>query len=232
MKLKNYLQLCRVSNLPTVWTNVLAALLLSGSFSSDSFFLLALSLSLFYSGGMCLNDFFDAEPDRVSKPLRPIPAGKISLQNAGIFSTLLLGSGLFILLFLPFSRGFFSGLLLLSLIFIYNFLHKKYPASILLMASCRFMVFAISALAVTGKIGNVILLAGTVQYLYTLSISAVARAENESRFQRFSIVPFMIAGISLLDGILMASFASPAWIAAGIAGSGLTLFSQKFVRGD
>ena len=52
---KAYLDLCRVSNLPTVWTNVLAALLLAeGEFVWSHVTLLALSLSLLYSGGMCL----------------------------------------------------------------------------------------------------------------------------------------------------------------------------------
>ena len=46
---KAYLALCRVSNLPTVWTNVLAACLLAGGgCEAASFMLLALALSCFY----------------------------------------------------------------------------------------------------------------------------------------------------------------------------------------
>jgi 4-hydroxybenzoate polyprenyltransferase len=233
MKLKSYLKLCRVSNLPTVWTNVLAALVLSGSFLSGNFLLLALSLSLFYSGGMCLNDFFDAEPDRLSKPFRPIPSGEISVRNAGIFSSVLLGSGLFILLLLPHPAGLFPGLLLLVLIFAYDLLHKKNPASIFLMASCRFMVFIIAAISVTGEIGNIVLIAAAVQFFYILLISITAKYENGSHFQNSqSVIPFMIAGISVLDGIMMAAFSSPVWMAAGIAGGVLTITGQKFVRGD
>ncbi len=38
-----------------------------------------------YGGGVVLNDFFDADLDRVERPERPIPSGKASKQGAGIF---------------------------------------------------------------------------------------------------------------------------------------------------
>ena len=63
-----YLLLARVSNLPTVWSNVLAGLV-AGSAIQDSnmqpatLALLLLSASAFYTGGMFLNDAFDAPFD-------------------------------------------------------------------------------------------------------------------------------------------------------------------------
>src|SRR3990172_5795472 len=99
---KSYLSLCRISNLPTVWTNVLAAVVLSGSgFSWSDFLLLSLSMSLFYSGGMCLNDMLDRTIDDIKKPFRPIPAGRISLQRAAIFTIALLAVALGLLFLLP-----------------------------------------------------------------------------------------------------------------------------------
>ena len=51
--LRGIATLCRASNLPTVWTNVLAAALLSGADAGPGTIgLLALSLSAFYCGGM------------------------------------------------------------------------------------------------------------------------------------------------------------------------------------
>jgi len=43
---------------------------------------------------------------------------------------------------------------------------------------------------------------------------------------------FLLAGISLLDGILLAVLAGPAWLAAGVGGFLLTLAGQKYMRGD
>ncbi|MDW7772085.1 MAG: UbiA family prenyltransferase [Desulfobulbaceae bacterium] len=229
----NYLTLCRVSNLPTVWTNVLASLVLTGeAYSIPVFLLLCLSLSLFYSGGMCLNDVLDAKEDRLKKAFRPIPAGKISLRNGAVFASGLLGSGLILLLAAPFNRAVLPGLLLLVFIGAYNILHRQYRAGILLMASCRLMIFVIAAAAAAGTVGNIVLLGGAVQFLYILLVSAAARLEKQSNQYAYPPIPLMIAGISLLDGMLMAAVASPAWLLAGLAGGALTLFGQKFVRGD
>ena len=61
---KTVLAICRVSNLPTVWMNVLTAAVLSGmGVELSSLSLLLLSLSCFYCGGMCLNDVFDRSFD-------------------------------------------------------------------------------------------------------------------------------------------------------------------------
>src|SRR5689334_7369814 len=78
MNLSLFLRLGRVSNLPTILSNVIAGALLSGAdFSGNSIFLLALSFCAFYVGGMFLNDAFDADTDRVQRPERPIPRGEV-----------------------------------------------------------------------------------------------------------------------------------------------------------
>jgi 4-hydroxybenzoate polyprenyltransferase len=76
---RTVLRLGRVSNLPTVWTNALAGAVLAAgvSFAAWPVVTAALALSLFYVGGMWLNDGFDAEVDARERPERPIPAGEI-----------------------------------------------------------------------------------------------------------------------------------------------------------
>lgn len=76
MTLTLALRLGRISNLPTVWTNVLVGVLLTGAALGDARLpLLMLALSLFYVGGMFLNDAFDREFDAQHRPDRPIPSG-------------------------------------------------------------------------------------------------------------------------------------------------------------
>ncbi|OGR05760.1 MAG: hypothetical protein A2511_10085 [Deltaproteobacteria bacterium RIFOXYD12_FULL_50_9] len=230
-----YLKLCRVSNLPTIWTNVLCAVVLSTSdfFPWQAFLLLALSLSLFYSGGMCLNDLCDAEIDKVKKPFRPIPSGVISRQSAVVFTVILFLAAFSLLLFVPFPKAGLAGAALLMLIVLYDLSHKNQPASVFLMAACRLMVFVVSAVAVSGALGFAAATAGVVQFVYILLITVIARLEK-SRAREYSLplIPIMISAISLLDGLIMALCAGPVWLLAGLGGMLLTRFGHRYVKGD
>ncbi|MDD2732486.1 MAG: UbiA family prenyltransferase [Desulfuromonadaceae bacterium] len=232
--LKTYIELCRISNLPTVWSNVLAAVILSGEpFSWGAFSTLALSLSLFYSAGMALNDIFDAAIDRIQRPGRPIPSGRITPLAA-----YLLTGGLFVAAFallFAFSHrsAVFAGFVLLVLIILYDRYHKGHPSSVLLMAACRAMVYVVSGYALAGKISGAVLTVALIQFGYIVCISVTARYENHrSTPFTFPVIPLMLAGICLVDGIFLAAVTSPFWLAAGVCGMLLTLMGQRFVRGD
>jgi len=95
------MRLGRVSNLPTVWTNVCAGVVLSGAaVTAQLTLLLIVSLSLFYVGGMFLNDAFDQRFDRREQPYRPIPAGEVTTAMVFACGFGLLALGLVILLIL------------------------------------------------------------------------------------------------------------------------------------
>jgi 4-hydroxybenzoate polyprenyltransferase len=98
-KLRAWLILTRGSNLPTVWSNVIAGWLLAqglrlpplgtdfwkqppDSPAWGSLLLLLLGVSLTYVGGMILNDAFDAHWDAERRSTRPIPAGLIDVRDA------------------------------------------------------------------------------------------------------------------------------------------------------
>lgn len=229
----DYLKLCRVSNLPTVWTNVLAAVVLSGSDFSGYIAVPAFSMSLFYSGGMCMNDVLDSGLDRLRRPSRPIPSGLISPFRGAVFSAVLLLAGLLVLGFSPYPEALYSGSVLLALIIAYNLFHNMFTGSILLMAGCRFMIFAVTAAAVQGRAAKFVLMAGAIQFLYTIAISYMARLEKKHFSSLvFPIIPFMIAGFSLVDGLVLGFVAGPVWLLAGLSGACLTVLAQKFVRGD
>ena len=68
-----HLKLGRVSNLPTVWTNVLAGTILGGGDAGGArTVLVALAMSMFYIGGMYLNDYCDRHliPQSAADPER------------------------------------------------------------------------------------------------------------------------------------------------------------------
>ena len=72
---KTALKLGRVSNLPTVWSNVIAAFALTGGAPLRVVVTAAVAMSLLYVGGMYLNDAFDRDIDASERANRPIPSG-------------------------------------------------------------------------------------------------------------------------------------------------------------
>jgi 4-hydroxybenzoate polyprenyltransferase len=226
--------LCRVSNLPTVWMNVLAAIVLSSAdFSLADFLLLTVALSGLYCGGMGLNDLFDREFDEVHQPYRPIPAGRISVAVARTITTACFVLGLGLLLAAPQPSAILPGAGLLALIFLYDWLHKRHPASVVLMAGCRTMVFVVVGWALTGRAEPWVVLGGGLQFAYTLLVTVVARYEGQrSGGFGFPLIPRMIASMALLDGIVLAVAVDPKWLLAGLAGAALTHLGQQYVRGD
>lgn len=138
-----WLDLARAGNFPSVWSNVLAALVLSapvvGVWPPAGPLLLAmLAGSLAYAGGTTLNDVFDAGFDRARRPERAIPRGLISRATAGWVGGLQLAAGLGLLVGLH--AEWLPVLGLGACILVYDWLHKKWAGSVVVMAGCRLML--------------------------------------------------------------------------------------------
>lgn len=232
--IKGYVDLCRVSNLPSVWTNVLcASILATGGFSWGGYLVPAASLSCFYMAGMCLNDICDAGYDSIHRPSRPIPSGRVTVGGAALLTILFFSTGFALLLASSHSSSLYAAALLLVFILLYDLYHKENQFSVLLMASCRFMVFVVTCYAVAGKLSSMLLAAGGVQFSYVIALSLVARHENSRGVPfNFPVLPLMLAGICLVDGIMLAVLVTPLWLLAGVSGSVAMLLGQRFVRGD
>src|SRR5213592_2077555 len=92
-----YVLLARFSNLPTIWTNVLAGTVVSGTAVVGSDVgRLCLAISFLYTAGMFLNDAFDREFDARVRPDRPIPAGDVTTRETFSIGWLLLAAGLLV----------------------------------------------------------------------------------------------------------------------------------------
>lgn len=236
-RLRSYLELCRASNLPTVWTNVLAAALMSRAPGQPWPWLASLaagsSLTLTYLAGMALNDVLDVEEDRVKKPLRPIPSGRISRAGAALCAAGLFVAGLTLLALFCSWRSLGAGLALVVTVYLYDRLHRRSAATVLLMAGCRALVFVVTALAVSGTVNRWVAIAAAVQFGYIVTLTAVARWEKAAtRSFKVPPIPWLLAGVSVVDGILVGVLVGPAWLAAGLAGAALTRVFQARVRGD
>jgi 4-hydroxybenzoate polyprenyltransferase len=235
---KSLLALCRVSNLPTIWMNVLTAVLLTAHTTGQPMapgivILLALALSAFYCGGMGLNDLCDRHWDAEHQPFRPIPAGRVSVALAWSVTATLFAAGFALLLLAPNLRALPAGLVLLGVIAAYDRFHKQHPATVLLMAAARLLVFIVCAEAIAGRVSNEVWIAGTLQFGYTMLITVVARHEHtRSKRYPFPVIPRMIAGMAVLDGLVLSVLISPIWLIPGLIAALLTHVGQRFVRGD
>jgi len=152
LRWKVYLRLGRVSNLPTVWTNVAAGAWLTGAPLSPALLVLvAAAMSLFYAGGMFLNDAFDREIDARQRPDRPIAAGLVGAGHVfGVgFGLLAAGEllvGIAAALASAGSAPLAWGAALAGAIVLYDAWHKQNPVSPVLMGMCRALVYVTAAL--------------------------------------------------------------------------------------
>ncbi|HWI41835.1 MAG TPA: UbiA family prenyltransferase [Verrucomicrobiae bacterium] len=230
-RLRDYLELCRVSNLPTVWTNVLAAAVLAGASTSWGTLFPLAALSLLYCAGMALNDCCDAPEDARLRPERPVPSGRVTRAAAGTFAALLAAAALVLLGLSPHPSAAAAGLLLALVIAAYDLLHSRTPLSVLLMAACRFGCYGVTAVAVSGQLPAAAAAGGMVQFLYVLLLTVVARREKR-RGEGRSRVPAMLCGIPLVDGAVSLAAGTPYVLPAALAASAATAAGQRLFRGD
>jgi 4-hydroxybenzoate polyprenyltransferase len=175
--LRTLLVLGRVSNLPTVWSNCLAGWWLSGGGNFWKLPLLFFGISFLYTGGMFLNDAFDAEFDRQRRPARPIPSGKISAELVWRFGFGQLALGIFLLLFLG-KLAAVLAFVLAIFILIYDALHKVITVSPWLMGACRFWVYVIAGTTGIYGLNGWPIFCGAALALYVVGLSYVARRES------------------------------------------------------
>ena len=283
------LKLGRVSNLPTLWTNTLAAAVLAGAsgFGAE-FAIMLVAFSLFYVGGMFLNDAFDAAVDARERPERPIPAGEIGRGEVFACGFAMLGAGVVLLAGVGFAFEprtgpwpALGGLALAAAITFYNAHHKGNPLSPVVMGLCRVLVYLAAALCYATSLPAALWAGAAMMLCYLIGLTYVAKQENLERVEnlwpllflaapvvygvwliagQWAVVWFwllfsswvlvalaflrrrrkgdipravtsLIAGISLLDALLIAATGSFGLAALALAGFGLALASQRYVAG-
>jgi 4-hydroxybenzoate polyprenyltransferase len=204
--LETALRLGRVSNLPTVWTNVAAGMALGGveTLPVGLLVLLALGASLLYVGGMYLNDAFDAGWDAVHRSERPIPSGDVSAGTVYGAGFALLGAGLLLVRGVTHdNRSLMAALALAVLIVVYDVSHKRNPLAPVVMALCRVAVYVVAALAATpAPLSRAFYLGAGALFLYLVFLTMVARKETlHPKLPK--LIGTFVAGIALLDAAIL-----------------------------
>jgi uncharacterized membrane protein SirB2 len=182
-KLSAHLETGRISNLPTVWSNVFLGLLLAQSFAWKNMAFLAVAASFLYVGGCYLGDARDVEFDRNHRPSRPIPSGVLSRSLVWGMAVTFMAIGL--CLFAPvtgFSLSRLLGPIALTLAIIaYALFHKQTPwIGLPLIGACRGLLVWSAMYGISSDQVFFGLSVSLAVAVYTICFASVARLESRS----------------------------------------------------
>lgn len=215
----------RTSNLPTVWSNCLAATLLARGGSAEHLVGIIVAGTLLYVGGMFLNDAFDADFDRQFRRERPIPSGAITEKEVWIWGSSFLALGLILSFRAGVTPGFFA-VLLTAAILLYDAVHKAIEFSPVLMALCRLFLYLLAAAAAHSLAWGFAFWPALGLASYIIGLSFIARRETGRGAIQFwpawlMLVPLLLA-LATNDG--PARKATVVW---GLLAVAWTIYSLK-----
>jgi 4-hydroxybenzoate polyprenyltransferase len=192
---------------------VLAGWLLAGGRLQDQRLLwLLLGGSLLYSGGMILNDAADAGCDREHRKERPIPRGAVSVGAAwgGGLLLLVLGFGCCVPLggaSAPVTSA------LIAAILAYDFYHKPWAGSVVIMGACRTLLYWVAASALMGTritVDALFVVPALAIGAYIVGLTMAARMEGNRGAPVSPMVAWMSKALLWAPGIVAA-----AWVFQG-----------------
>ncbi len=193
-----WLELIRPPNLFTIPGDILAGASLALIGKNEIHLIIpAVVISLFlYASGLILNDYFDTKTDRIERPSRPVPSGKIPSKEALAASVILIAAAIFLSLsmsgikFLPVDMSLHSirktqvmeiVSILVVLIVLYNGLARKIPwTGFAVMGLCRGCNVLLGAAVTTECFSNKVFYGAGIETFYIASVSSIAYTEAKS----------------------------------------------------
>ncbi len=188
-KIRAYCELVRLPNVFTAMADIFAGYwLLSHHLEfTPTLAWLLLSSAALYSAGIVFNDAHDLEIDRVERPARPLPSGRISLRTAIVFGVILSAFGVIGAGFagremeLSFRHPVIVSLILLVMILMYDFVSKQTPLGPLNMGACRALNLLLGAsagsAAQAGEAPSLLAFLAVGTLLFVASLTLISRGE-------------------------------------------------------
>jgi 4-hydroxybenzoate polyprenyltransferase len=206
-----YAQLVRLPNVFTAWADIVMAALVTGALVTHRlpFVLLLIASTLLYWAGMVWNDYFDLDQDRMERPGRPLPSGRVSVSAAYWLGVALTACGIALALAADLVNGVWVALpisvCLVMSILLYDGALKTSPVGPALMGACRFfnVLLGLAAVGAFPPAWGVLL--AFVVGLYIAGVTLFARTEAVAS-RRTTLLA--AAGIMLLA--LLLALAVPA----------------------
>jgi UbiA prenyltransferase family len=195
------LRLGRVSNLPTVWSNVLVGTVLAGGQPwRPATFIVMLAVSLLYVGGMYLNDAFDRDIDALERPTRPIPAGLVAANTVFAAGFGMLLAGITVATMAAVMSGLdtawrpvLASAALAAAIVFYDWNHKDNALSPFFMGLCRVLAYLTAGYAAISDPASSVYWAALVSLCYLIGLTYIAKQEAHDRIGNLWPLVFLAA---------------------------------------
>ncbi len=227
-RMRGWLELLRLPNLPTVPGDPLAGWLLSvaaggvapraGAAGVAGAMAAALCL---YLCGILLNDVADIGEDGRARPWRPLPSGRVPSREAALAATALAGGALVAAFRVSVATGLVAAVLSLAIL-VYTFVARRWAyAGMVTMGCCRGLSVLLGASAAVGPFAPAALGAAVAVACYVMALSAIARRETDRRrigAPRFAPLAVGVVGIGAVAALAgTAPVAAGLWLAAFVA---------------
>ena len=212
LTLRPFLELVRPPNVTTAMADVLAGYAVAGAAWPGSIAWLLGATVCLYAGGIVLNDVFDVDIDRVERPERPIPSGRVSRTAAARFGGSLLGIGAL----LAWGGGLATGLVAAATalcILLYDAIGKRQSWGPVNMGLCRSGNLLLGVAATPAALGWAWPLA-LLPLAYITAVTAVSRGEVHGGNRPVAALALIFLGAVLLALLWLSSV--PHWSPPGL----------------
>jgi 4-hydroxybenzoate polyprenyltransferase len=197
---KSFFQLIRIPNVVTAAADSLAGWLLAmGSLGEPLRWLpLTAASMVLYASGTALNDAFDFEIDRIERPGRPLPSGRISVRTAGWLGAL----GLILGPAIAFASGSpASGIVaavLACFILAYDARLKQTVLGPLFMGGCRGLNLLLGMTHDPKLSGSIGWLAAGAYALFVAGITVISRTEVYGGSRRNLVAGIWLENVAIV----------------------------------
>jgi hypothetical protein len=195
-----YLQLIRLPNVFTAAADSLAGwLLVGGSLAALGHWLpLAMASMVLYTAGMALNDLFDLEVDRVERPGRPLPSGRVPRAFAAWLGGAALVLGPLLAGLSGSSASLIVAALLAIAILMYDAGLKRTVLGPEIMGACRGLNLLLGMTRSPALGGAAGWLAAVSFGLFVAGVTWISRSETESGRTRNLLIGLTLQNLAIV----------------------------------
>jgi 4-hydroxybenzoate polyprenyltransferase len=198
-----YLELVRPANVVTALADVLAGYGIAGLSHHAAVPWLLVSTSCLYAGGVVLNDVFDRDLDRVERPERPIPSGRVRVEAAARFGAALLIAGIVTAAMATGAAGLVAAALA-GCIFLYDAWGKRqWLFGPINMGICRGLNLLLGVAAVPTAIASAWPLT-ILPLVYITAVTALSRGEVHGGRREVAAFALISLGLVLIALLVVA----------------------------